>query len=111
MLLNLKNPNFDILCRKRTFCAVRVDSIVKSTYTSTDTISASEYTVAYRRTKDAAGNTVTEDTVSAPENAGTYDVIVTAKSGSAFVTGTKTVTDGITIQPKPFTDNQGNVGK
>ena len=82
---------------------------VKGTETSTDAISASEYTVAYRRTKDAAGNTVTEDTVSAPENAGTYDVIVTAKSGSAFVTGTKTVTDGITIQPKPFTDNQGNV--
>lgn len=82
---------------------------VKGTETSTDAISASEYTVAYRRTKDAAGNTVTEDTVSASENAGTYDVIVTAKSGSAFVTGTKTVTGGITIQPKPFTDNQGNV--
>ena len=82
---------------------------MKSTYTSTDTISASEYTVAYQRTKDAAGNTVTEDKVSVPENAGTYDVIVTAKSGSAFVTGTKTVTDGLTIQPKPFTDNQGNV--
>lgn len=81
---------------------------VKGTETSTDAISASEYTVAYRRTKDAAGSTVTEDTVSAPENAGTYDVIVTAKSDSTFVTGTTTVTDGVTIQPKPFTDEQGN---
>lgn len=89
--------------------AIDLGVTVKGTETSTDTISASEYTVAYQRTKDVAGNTVTEDKVSVPENAGTYDVIVTAKSGSAFVEGTKTVTDGITIQPKPFTDNQGNV--
>lgn len=81
---------------------------VKGSETSTTVIEASEYTVAYRRTKDAAGNTVTEDSVSAPENAGTYDVIVTAKSDSAFVEGTKTVIDGVTIQPKPFTDNQEN---
>ena len=81
---------------------------VKESETSTTVIASSEYTVAYQRTKDAAGNTVTEDPVSAPENAGTYHVIVTAKSDSAFVEGTKTVIDGVTIQPKPITDNQGN---
>lgn len=82
---------------------------VKESETSTTVIASSEYAVAYQRTKDAAGNTVTEDPVSAPENAGTYNVIVTAKPDSVFVEGTKTVIDGVTIQPKPFTDNQGNV--
>lgn len=82
---------------------------VKGKETSTDVISASEYTVEYQRTKDAAGNAVTDDKVSAPENAGTYDVIVTAKPNSTSVTGSNKVTDGVMIQPKPFTDGEGNV--
>lgn len=82
---------------------------VKGKETSTDVISALEYTVEYQRTKDAAGNAVTEDKVSAPENAGTYDVIITAKPNSTSVTGSKKVTDGVMIQPKPFTDGEGNV--
>ena len=82
---------------------------VKGTETSTDEIEASEYTVAYQRTKDAAGNAVTEDPVSVPENAGLYNVIITAKPNSTFITGSKTVKDGVTIQPKPFTDKDGIV--
>lgn len=82
---------------------------VKGTETSTDEIEASEYTVAYQRTKDAAGNAVTEDPVSVPENAGLYNVIITAKPSSTFITGSKTVKDGVTIQPKPFTDKDGIV--
>ena len=34
MLLNLQNPNFDILCRKMISCAGRIDSVVKFIYNS-----------------------------------------------------------------------------
>ena len=36
-------------------------------------------------------------------------MIITAKPNSTSVTGSKKVTDGVMIQPKPFTDGEGNV--
>ena len=60
---------------------------VKGSETSEDIVSGENYTVKYQRVQDVSGNTVTEEAVTAPTEAGTYNVIITAKQESTFVEG------------------------
>lgn len=80
---------------------------VKGSETSEDIVSGENYTVKYQRVQDVSGNTVTEETVTAPTEAGTYNVIITAKQESTFVEGAKTVEKGVTVLPKALSDTQG----
>ena len=80
---------------------------VKGSETSEDIVSGENYTVKYQRVQDVSGNTVTEEAVTAPTEAGTYNVIITAKQESAFVEGAKTVEKGVTVLPKALSDTQG----
>nr|WP_142412747.1 MBG domain-containing protein [Clostridium sp. Marseille-P7770] len=80
---------------------------VKGSETSEDIVSGENYTVKYQRVQDVSGNTVTEEAVTAPTEAGTYNVIITAKQESTFVEGAKTVEKGVTVLPKALSDTQG----
>ncbi len=80
---------------------------VKGSETSEDIVSGENYTVKYQRVQDVSGNTVTEEVVTAPIEAGTYNVIITAKQESTFVEGAKTVEKGVTVLPKALSDTQG----
>ena len=80
---------------------------VKGSETSEDIVSGENYTVKYQRIQDVSGNTVTEEAVTAPTEAGTYNVIITAKQESTFVEGAKTVEKGVTVLPKALSDTQG----
>ena len=80
---------------------------VKGSETSTDTVSETDYSVTYQRIQDALGNAVKEDAVTAPTEAGTYNVIITAKQESNFAEGEKTVGEGVTVLPKALSDTQG----
>lgn len=64
---------------------------VKGSETSEDIVSGENYTVKYQRVQDVSGNTVTEEAVTAPTEAGTYNVIITAKQESTFCRGAKMV--------------------
>lgn len=80
---------------------------VKGSETSEDIVSGENYTVKYQRVQDVSGNTVTEEAVTAPTEAGTYNVIITAKQESTFCRGAKTVEKGVTVLPKALSDTQG----
>lgn len=82
---------------------------VKGSETSEDIVSGENYTVKYQRVQDVSGNTVTEEAVTAPTEAGTYNVIITAKQESTFVEGAKTVEKGVTVLPKALSDTQGKL--
>lgn len=80
---------------------------VKGSETSEDIVSGENYTVKYQRVQDVSGNTVTEEAVTAPTEAGTYNVIITAKQESTFCRGAKTVEKGVAVLPKALSDTQG----